>query len=212
MYAGMAIAGKGMPSGVDVFFSADESPVHTDIPYGESSLAFDAAPGEQSLKVGFAGAPASEAFAEMTIDVAEGTDYTAVFYGITSMKSPIPASLVAFEDDDADIEPSDVRITVSNSFHVPLPLEVSVVDGDGMAELAGTLNVSDSLTLPDTPAGSIRLGYGTGGGEIQDTFTIAADDAGGELLYAHFAYSIILDDPVLLVQHPDGSVDAVAAD
>jgi hypothetical protein len=143
---------------------------------------------------------------------------SAVQFGPVTFSSDYPTTLAAFgepgdvrgaslADDGDNIAPEDVRLQALHA--APEWPSVDVLTGSGDLLLQG-FSLGDVRTAPDRPAGSYPLGIDVDGdGDAEATFTLPALDGGA-------AYNLFLvgDDgvPYLLVQHPDGTLDAVGAD
>ncbi len=202
--------GVGAP-GVDVFANG-EGPVVENLEFRNGTEYLMVPAGDYTFEVAVSGTGADMAVLEPALTLEANTKYTAVAIGDLNETNGAPAlQALPLVDDDADIDPAEVRITVVHAAPAVGEVDVWEISGDKPVELLADVPFGASATLPDIPAGALEIGLDLDNDAVPDV-TFSVPDAGlGGLQVNAYANNDADGGVALVAQLPDGTVLAIPA-
>lgn len=201
---------------VDIYIAGDDTPVITDLAYGETSEFLEVDAGDYAFDIRPAGEPASSSpiFTTDTLTLGEGAIVSAVAAGLVESEDPESSfRVLAFEEGFQDPGAGNATIRVIHA-GADAPAVGIDVGNDGSVELSGL----QRFTATDPagaalPAGEeLQVGI-VANGEPVTAFTTPMLPEGGELLV--IATGLLEDLPrentgfSLLPVSPQGSIDFI---
>ncbi len=197
--------------GVDVFANT-EGPVVENLMFREGTEYLEVPAGDYTFQISVSGSSAEEAVLAPELSLAADTKYTAVAIGDLEEEGAIALQALPLVDDDAGIDPTEVRITVIHAAPAVGEVDVwEISDPENPVELLSDVPFGGSATIPDIPAGALEIGLDVDNDAIPDV-TFSVPDAGlGGLQVNAYANNDAAGAVALIAQLPDGTLVPIAA-